>query len=65
MKAHKINKQTHRVCFVLTNYFCTAWSMVEILKDTSVEKTDFLFASRHQLKIAFWLGVDNPVWWFE
>ena len=59
MKNNQTNKQTKKK--PLADYSWTQVLMVSILRNTQLEKTDFSFASEHQLQIAFWLGMGAHV----
>lgn len=46
---------------MLANYLwtqCLTWSVIAKTSGTPLKKTDFLFPSRHQLQIAYWIGVE-------
>ena len=53
-----LKKKTHRVHFVLANSLLHSmpWSVLDMPSDSPSEKTDFPFASRYQLQVAFWFG---------
>lgn len=51
-------EKPHRVHFVLANSLLhsTSWNVLDKPSDSPSEKTDFPFASRYQLQVAFWFG---------
>lgn len=56
--------KNYRVCFVLVNFSWTwdlPWNVLDIPSDSLLEKTDFPFANRNQLKLSSCIGVGLPL----
>lgn len=52
--------------FAMANYSCIwglPYCVVDILSETTLEKTNFLFASGYRLQMASWLGTQSHLAW--